>query len=114
LRASGLESLEAPQFNERHFVIVVTAVDSRTKENKYLFTGRLRKEQQMAIASKIIVQVTSSEGKPCPLCDEQLMPFERACNHLLQEHHLKCLHIGQQTESSDYGPWHDTVAVFGE
>lgn len=68
----------------------------------------------MAITSKKIIQVISGEGGPCPFCnDVQLQPFEKACNHLMEIYRLKCLHIGQETEMTDYGPWQNTVAVFG-
>jgi len=68
----------------------------------------------MLIASEIVVRVSSGEGRPCPLCTGvHLDDFEEACNHLLS-HSLKCLHVGQETESTDKGLWQNTVAVFGK
>jgi hypothetical protein len=40
--------------------------------------------------------------------------FNDVCNHILSEHKLKCLHVGQETHHGDHGPWHDTIAVFGK
>jgi hypothetical protein len=70
----------------------------------------------MPFASEIIVRVSSGEeALPCPLCPEfKLDNFEEACAHLLQVHKLKCLHVGQETEPADKGPWQNTVAVFGK
>jgi len=70
----------------------------------------------MPIISKIIVRVSSGdEARPCPLCAKfQLNNFEEACNHLLQTHKLERLHVGQETEPTDKGPWHNTGAVFGK
>jgi hypothetical protein len=68
------------------------------------------------IASKIIARVSSDESGACPLCDfllDGIHNFDAACNHLMQEHKLACLHVGQQTSHEDTGLWHCTVAVFG-
>lgn len=42
--------------------------------------------------------------------------FDEACNHLINAHGLKCLHVGQQTKqnSEDGSPWHTTVTVFSK
>jgi hypothetical protein len=40
--------------------------------------------------------------------------FEKGCNHLIQEHGMKCLHVGQESDEGDDGLWHFTVAVFGK
>ena len=40
--------------------------------------------------------------------------FNDVCNHILQQHRLRCLHVGQETHASGDTPWHDTVAVFGK
>jgi len=43
-----------------------------------------------------------------------LEKFDESCNHLMQQHNLKCLHVGQETSYDNNGkPWHSTVAVFG-
>ena len=65
---------------------------------------------------KQLVRVSSNECRMCPLCDIELdgiHKFEDCCNHLLHDHELKCVHVGQET----YGlgePYHCTVAVFGK
>ena len=73
----------------------------------------------MPAASQIIMRVSSNEMRQCPLCRQTdldgIKNFEAACNHLLQTHKLKCLHIGQETtEDRDGKPWQSTVAVFGK
>ncbi len=69
----------------------------------------------MPIAKELIIRISSGEGRPCPICyDEQLDTFETSCEHLLKVHKLKCLHVGQETEAADLGPWQNTVAVFGK
>ena len=70
------------------------------------------------LASKIIVSVSSNIGAGCPLCNSNfflgLEKFDESCNHLMQQHNLKCLHVGQETSYDNNGkPWHSTVAVFG-
>lgn len=67
----------------------------------------------MPTAKKLIVRIVSGEPRTCPLCDESLEGFEESCNHLLQVHKLKFLHIGQETEDVDKG-LQNTVAVFGQ
>jgi hypothetical protein len=72
----------------------------------------------MPATPKVLVKVSTNEGRPCPLCNEHLdgtetSKFELACNHLL-EHGLKVLHVGTETiDGHDGNPWHSTVAVFG-
>jgi hypothetical protein len=73
----------------------------------------------MPTASQIIVRVSSNEMRQCPLCRnadlDGIKGFEAACNHLLQGHKLKRLHVGQETINDQDGkPWHTTVAVFGK
>jgi len=69
------------------------------------------------LASKIIITVSSNVGAGCPLCNDFFMgleKFDESCNHLMQQHKLKCLHVGQETSHDNDGkPWHSTVAVFG-
>jgi hypothetical protein len=66
----------------------------------------------------MIVRVSSSEIRQCPLCSSSLdgvNKFEEACQHLSETHTLKRLHIGQETSHDDEGrPWNSTVAVFGD
>ena len=70
------------------------------------------------IAKQQIFRLSTNENIRCPICDYTTyagneLAFNDVCNHLLQEHKLKCLHVGQETRSSESGPWHSTVAVFG-
>jgi hypothetical protein len=70
------------------------------------------------IASEFIIYISTHEEKPCPMeaCDFWLgRGFEESCNHLLRDHGLPCLHIGQETRRDNSGnPSHRTVAVFGK
>lgn len=66
----------------------------------------------MPAAKKLIVRIVSGERRTCPLCDESLEGFEESCNHLLQVHRLKYLHIGQETEDVNRD-LQNTVAIFG-
>ena len=71
------------------------------------------------LASEIIVMVSSNGDRQCPLCHDFSLDgtkdWEESCNHLLREHGLKCLHVGQETAPSfDGSPYHNTVAVFGK
>ena len=69
------------------------------------------------IASQVIARVSSDVSGGCPLCNTRLDGTEKfadACNHLMQAHKLKCLHVGQETSAdADGKPWHSTVAIFG-
>jgi hypothetical protein len=53
-----------------------------------------------AVAKEFIVYVSTNIGKGCPFegCDFSigLERFEQSCNHLIQQHGLKCLHVGQE------------------
>ncbi len=40
--------------------------------------------------------------------------FNDVCSHILQQHKLRCLRVGQETHASGDTPWHDTVALFGK
>ena len=71
------------------------------------------------IATEFIVYVSTNVGRRCPFqdCDTHLglNQFEESCNHLLQQHGLKCLHVGQETSGLGVDePFHSTVAVFGK
>jgi hypothetical protein len=70
-----------------------------------------------ALASKIMVKVSSDVGEKCPLCDFFMKGSEQwqeACNHLLA-HGLKCIHVGQESMHDNDGKlYHNTVAVFGK
>jgi hypothetical protein len=71
------------------------------------------------IASQRIVRVSTNGGRSCSLCNGQFQidgieNFDASCNHLMQAHNLKCLHVGQETvDGHDGKPWQTTVAVFG-
>ena len=69
-------------------------------------------------AKEIIVRVSTNETLSCRLCDfapdlydAGSAGFEEICNHLMREHGLHCLHVGQETAHGP--PWHSTVAVLG-
>jgi len=65
--------------------------------------------------AKIVVRVSTSEERSCPLCGEDLdgiRRWEDSCQHLLREHGLKVVHVGQESCHSDEGLFHSTVAVF--
>jgi hypothetical protein len=66
----------------------------------------------MSVVKKVIVRIVSGDSRTCPLCDQSLEGFEESCNHLLQVHKLKCLHIGQETEDVNRG-LQNTVGIFG-
>lgn len=71
------------------------------------------------LAKEVLVKVTTGIGTRCRFCDTFLdgsrERFEDSCEHLMKEHGLKCLHVGQETDRDDEGkPWHNTVAVFGK
>jgi hypothetical protein len=68
------------------------------------------------IAEEKIVCIYSNYTKQCPLCSFMLNygQFEESCNHLMEAHDLKCLHVGQESGQSSDGPWANTVAVFGK
>jgi hypothetical protein len=72
----------------------------------------------MPQASEIIITVNSNIFRGCPLCNSVPLDgskgFDEACNHLLQTHGLKCLHVGQETINDGGKPWETTVAVFGK
>ena len=72
------------------------------------------------IAAQMIARVSSDESGGCALCNFAYTlngtdNFADACNHLMQKHNLKCLHVGQETSRNidDGSPWHTTVAIFG-
>ena len=114
----GIHRLAAPlRLGVRHRAAIV-AVGALQ-----LFQLRYRRfdsfNLHLPIATKFIVYVSTNEGTGCPIegCDFfiGLEKFQESCNHLLQKHGLKCLHVGQETSHDNEGkPWHSTVAVFGK
>jgi hypothetical protein len=72
-----------------------------------------------AAAKETIIRISTNETASCRLCNftpyrGSPVAFEDVCNHLIKEHGLQCLHIGQETTHGPGGnPWHSTVAVFG-
>jgi hypothetical protein len=72
------------------------------------------------LAKQIIRRISTNETVSCKLCDftpygGSGAAFDDVCNHLMKEHGLKCLHVGQETtHGTDSQPWHSTVAVFGK
>lgn len=72
-------------------------------------------EPMPPVAKELMIYVSTNEGKGCGIdgCDFWLglERFQESCNHLLQDHGLNCLHVGQQTTPDSNGsPWHSTVA----
>ena len=73
-----------------------------------------------AVAKEVIIRISTNETVMCRLCDftpssGSPVAFEEVCNHLMKEHSLECLHVGQETTSGPGGhPWHSTVALFGK
>jgi hypothetical protein len=68
--------------------------------------------------TEFIIRVSTNESRKCPFdgCDvvlDAMEMFENSCNHMLQDHQLVCLHVGQETVDTDDGPYQTTVAVFG-
>jgi hypothetical protein len=55
----------------------------------------------------------------CPICHYTTYggssaAFNDVCNHLLTEHKLPCLHVGQETDMDSDGKLHQsTAAIFG-
>lgn len=71
------------------------------------------------LAKEQMVRVRSDEGRSCPLCSRHSAMadnhFEVFSNHLLKDHSLKCLHVGQETIKDREGNLRQvTVAVFGK
>ena len=72
-----------------------------------------------AIAEEQMFRLSTDETVACPICGYQthggsVVAFGEVCTHILQEHKLKCLHVGQETyRASDGSPFHYTVAIFG-
>ena len=75
----------------------------------------------MAELKEVLVVVQTGIGRTCPIKDCEVyldstegFGFEAACNHMLTDHSLTCVHVGTETEEGhDGNPWHLTVAVFG-
>ena len=73
-----------------------------------------------AAAKEIIIRISTNETVSCRLCEfnpygGSSVAFEDVCNHLMKDHGLICLHVGQETTHGPGGhPWHSTVAVFGK
>ena len=73
-----------------------------------------------AAAKEVIVRISTNETISCKLCDYtpyggSSAAFDDVCNHLMNEHGLACLHVGQETTHGGDGlPWQSTVAVFGK
>ena len=64
-----------------------------------------------------IIRVSSDEHRTCPKCNAVKLAgdgrFEEACNHLLETHQMKRVHIGQETTLDLNGnPIPRTVAIF--
>jgi len=76
-------------------------------------------DEMPVLAKESVVHVSTSVGRPCRIngCGFflGLDKFQESCNHLIQQHGLKCLHVGQETSHDNDGkPWQSTVAVFGK
>jgi hypothetical protein len=71
------------------------------------------------VAKDLIVYLKTGIGERCPIAGCNFLlggeKFQQSCNHLLQEHGLNCLHVGQETNRDSNGElWQHTVAVFGK
>jgi hypothetical protein len=71
------------------------------------------------VAEEEMFRLSTDERIECPVCQftrygGDTLAFSDVCNHILKEHNLKCLHVGQETTSGENGPSHHTVAVFGK
>jgi hypothetical protein len=60
-----------------------------------------------------LIFVGSRHSKDCKVCDKAIPDFEDLCNHILKDHGLKLLHIGQEGHSDGTHAFFETVAVFG-
>jgi hypothetical protein len=61
-----------------------------------------------------VVRVASHHREPCPDCNELVGDFEDLCNHLMKNHGMQLLHIGQEGSSDGTRAFFETVAFFGE
>lgn len=75
----------------------------------------------MPIAAKqVMYRLSTNESIRCPICQfttygGDTLAFDDVCNHIIKEHKLHCLHVGQETSRNNDGhPWHSTVAIFGK
>jgi hypothetical protein len=71
------------------------------------------------LAKDQMFRVSTGEAIKCPVCEYTTyggdpVAFSDVCNHILQKHKLKCLHVGQETTLGTEEPYHSTVAVFGK
>lgn len=71
------------------------------------------------LAKQEMFRLSTNERVLCPLCrytkfDGSPGAFNDVSNHILQEHKLKCIHVGQETTRDDGQIYHHTVAVFGK
>jgi len=81
---------------------------------------RARMLSMPIVAKEEMYRISTDETVDCPVCEfivysGSSVAFSDVCNHILQVHKLKCLHVGQETTSGGNGePRHHTVAVFGK
>lgn len=75
----------------------------------------------MAVAKEVMYWISTNGSIRCPLCDFNppygplsTAAFAPMATHIMEEHGLPCLHVGQETEQGSDGPVHATVAVFGK
>jgi hypothetical protein len=67
----------------------------------------INSEAEFAVAGtaldfRQLIRISSNESRMCPPCDVELdgiHKFEDCCNHLLHDHELKCVHVGQETSA---------------
>lgn len=65
-----------------------------------------------------VTKITSASKIKCDCCNfilNGLDDFSGAINHLISNHSYKLLHIGQETEKTDFGEVYQlTVAILGK
>ncbi len=71
------------------------------------------------VARQLMVRLSTDEAVACPICgftthQGEARAFGDVSTHILQEHQLVCIHVGQETVQGLMGPWQTTVAVFGK
>ena len=66
----------------------------------------------------LIIRISTESMGGCPLCSGHWLGgkdrFDESCSHLMKQHGLRCLHVGQESGVDGQDRlWQFTVAVFG-